>query len=161
MVEYDSKWKKSFAEEKRKIKNVLKKDAIKIQHIGSTSITGISAKPIIDIAVIVPTLQKAEEYKIKLKKIGYKPKDYRRTDRLFFTKGPEEKRTHYLHIGVKGNDYIENAILFSNCLRKHKDISEKYNELKRRLEKKYSNKRKIYTKKKGKFITEVIKKYSK
>ncbi len=158
LVSYNPKWKQSFRCEEKKIRKVFGQDALEIQHVGSTAIPGILAKPIIDIAIVVPSLQKAKRYKKKLKEIGYeiKKKDPKK-ERLFFTKGPERKRTHYLHIGKIGSGYTEDMILFKNYLCYHKGSAKKYSDLKKKLGKQYQNERGIYTAKKEKIIKEILK----
>ncbi len=158
LVKYNPKWEQSFECEVKKIKKIFSKDALDIQHVGSTAIPGILAKPIIDIALIVPSLQKAKRYKRKLKEIGYEiKKNDTRKERLFFTKGPEKKRTHYLHIGKIGSGYAEDMILFRDYLRSHKNVAKKYSELKEKLAEQYQDKREIYTAKKEKLIKKIIK----
>src|SRR2546428_12583244 len=95
-------WSKSFQTEAKKIRNIFGDDALAIEHVGSTAITGMSAKAIIDIAVVVTSLQTVKKHISSLDNIGYTLKEEYRSDRLFFTKGSEKKRTHYLHVGVKG-----------------------------------------------------------
>ncbi len=159
LVRYDLGWRQSFERERKKIRKIFGRDALEIQHIGSTAIPGILAKPIIDIALIVPSLRKARCYEKKLKAIGYaiKRNDTKKA-RLFFTKGPEKKRTHYLHIGEIGSGYIEDMILFRDYLCENKDAAKKYSGLKEKLAEKYKNTREIYTVKKGKFVKNIMKK---
>lgn len=153
LVKYNPKWQQSFESEAKKIKKVFGADALDIQHVGSTAIPGILAKPIIDIVLIVSSLQKARRYIKKLKDIGYDlKKNDQRTERLFFTKGPEIKRTHYLHVGEVGSGYAEDMILFRDYLRERHDIAEKYSKLKESLAEKYPEKRELYSAQKEKFI---------
>lgn len=161
LVKHDPKWKQSFYREAKKIRNVFGKDALDIQHVGSTAIPGISAKPIIDIAMIVSSLQKARKYIIALKKLGYKKKRENRIDRLFFTKGPERRRTHYLHVGEKSSGYVENMILFRDYLRKNKKAAREYAELKEKLARQHPDNRYVYTAKKEKFIKTIVTKTKK
>jgi len=121
-------------------------------------LTTIFAKPIIDIGVIIASFDKAKQRAVALKEIGYIFKEENRTDRLFFTKGPENKRTHYLHVGEAGSGYIENMVIFRDYLKKHKDIAKEYEILKKKLADLYSEDRYTYTSKKEKFILSVIKK---
>jgi len=159
LVRYNPKWRQNFKRDEKKIRKVFGLDALEIQHIGSTAISGILAKPIIDIALIVPSLKKARRYEKKLKEIGYEiKKNDTKKERLFFTKGPEEKRTHYLHIGEIGSGYIEDMILFKDYLCKHKDMAKRYSDLKESLAKKYQDKREVYTAKKEKLVKKIIKK---
>lgn len=151
-------WKKSFQKEKKKLQKLFGKDALDIQHVGSTAISKIFAKPIIDIGVIVLSLRRTKKHIAALKKIGYTKKREKRHDRLFFTKGPEKKRTHYLHVGEIGSGYIEDMILFRDYLLRNKKIVGEYSELKKKLAKRYADKRYVYTKKKGGFIKLAVKK---
>lgn len=161
LFKYNAKWKKSFEREANKISKAFGKTALDIQHVGSTAIHGILAKPIIDLAVIVSSLKTARKYIKPLKQIGYTLKKENRKDRLFFTKGAEKKRTHYLHIGAIRSGYIENMVIFRDYLRKHKDAAKEYSELKKELAEKYSDKREIYTRKKNKFVNNIIRQVKK
>ena len=157
LIRYNPKWRQSFQYEQKKLSKVFGRDALEIQHVGSTAIPEILAKPIIDIALIVPSLRKAKSYEIKLKEIGYEmKKNDTRKERLFFTKGPEEKRTHYLHIGEIGSGYAEDMILFRDYLCNHKNTAREYSELKAKLAEKYKNTREIYTAKKEKLVKDII-----
>jgi GrpB-like predicted nucleotidyltransferase (UPF0157 family) len=162
LVSYDQKWLQSFLLEQKKLSKIFSLDALEIQHVGSTAIPGIQAKPIIDIVLVVNSLQKVTNHEKKLKAIGYqKKKNDLRKERLFFTKGPEESRTHYLHIGESGSNYVLDMILFRDYLRNHKKEARVYSKLKEQLANKYKNSREIYTAKKAKFVKNVIKKAKK
>ncbi len=159
LIRHNPKWRQNFEREEKKLKKVFGRDALKIQHVGSTAIPGILAKPIIDIALIVLSLQKARCYERKLKEIGYKiKKNDTKRERLFFTKGSEKRRTHYLHISEIGSGYAEDMILFRDYLRNHKDVAKKYSELKEKLAEKYPKAREIYAVQKEKLIEETVKK---
>lgn len=162
LVKYSPMWRKSFECEQKKLQKIFGRDALEIQHVGSTAIPGMLAKPVIDIALIVSSFQKARRYVNKLKEIGY---DIKKNDtmkeRLFFTKGPEKKRTHYLHIGEIGSGYAEDMILFRDYIRQHNDALKDYFELKVQLAAKYQNTREIYTAKKEKLVKEIVKKAKK
>ena len=159
LVRHSTKWRPSFEREAKKIRKVFGKDVLEIQHAGSTAIPGMPAKPIIDIALIVPSLRKAKRCEKKLKEIGYEiKKNDTRKERLFFTKGPEKKRTHYLHVGEIGSGYAEDMILFRDYLCRNKKAAKKYSELKGKLAEKHKNTREIYSVKKEKLIKGMIKK---
>lgn len=162
LVGHNPKWRQNFKRNEKKIRKVFGQDALEIQHVGSTAIPGILAKPIIDIVLIVSSLKKVRRYEKKLKEIGYEiKKNDTKKERLFFTKGPEKKRTHYLHVSQIGSGYAEDMILFRDYLCKHKDVAKKYSELKESLAKKYQDKRAIYTEKKTKLIERIVKKSKK
>ncbi|MBU1038637.1 GrpB family protein [Patescibacteria group bacterium] len=162
LVKYDPKWRQNFRMESKKIQKIFGGDVIEAQHVGSTAIPGILAKPIIDIAIVVPSLCRVRHYVKKLKGIGYKiKKDDTRKERLFFTKGPERQRTYYLHIGEIGSSYVKNMVLFRDYLCNNEDMAKKYSALKENLAIKYQNNREIYSKKKEKMIKETIKRSNK
>lgn len=91
---YNSKWAEIFEKEKKMLQKALKKTVIDIQHIGSTAVFGIPAKPIIDIAVAVPDLGRKEpkKYIELLKKVGYKYRGEDRPREYLFVRGGEKKR---------------------------------------------------------------------
>jgi len=160
LLKHNPRWDASFEQEKKKLKKIFGRDVLDIQHVGSTSISGMLAKPIIDIAVVVPSLKKTKRYVRALKRAGYELKnnDSRQAERLFFTKGPEVRRTHYLHIGEIEGGYIDDMILFRDYLRNHKRAARKYAELKKKLAEQYSERRDIYAKKRKRFVNMIAKK---
>jgi len=161
LIKTKAVWKASFEKEKHKLKKLFGKDALDIQHLGSTAIPGILAKPIIDIGMVVPSLEKARKHIAALKKVGYVKKRETRRDRLLFTKGPEKKRTHYLHIGETGSNYVEDMILFRDYLRKNRKAARQYSELKKKLAEQYADNRYIYTENKEEFVKAIVKKAKK
>ena len=162
LVRYNQKWKQVFERESKKIRKIFGKDALKLQHVGSTAIPGMSAKPIIDIVLIIASFRKVKRYEKKLQKIGYYLyKGDSIKERLFFRKGSRERRTHYLHISEVGSGYGENLILFKDYLCENKDAFKRYFELKKKLAKKYPNERKIYTEKKTKLVKAILTKAKK
>jgi GrpB-like predicted nucleotidyltransferase (UPF0157 family) len=159
LVKHNPKWRQIFKREEKKIRKIFGQEALDVQHIGSTAIPGILAKPIIDIALIVSSLKRAKQNISKFKKIGYElKKNDTKKERLFFTKGPENNRTHYLHVGEAGSGYAEDMILFRDYLRNNKTAARKYSELKKKLAKEYQERREIYTAKKEKLVKEMVKK---
>lgn len=159
LVAYNPAWEKSFAKEAKKIAAVFSDDALDIQHVGSTAIPGIVAKPIVDIGVTVSSLKQARKYIDSLQAIGYTLKlNDPRAERLFFTKGPEEKRTHYLHIGESDHDYIADMVTFRDYLRNNPDEAHKYSELKKKLAVAYADKREVYTAQKEAFVKNILEK---
>jgi GrpB-like predicted nucleotidyltransferase (UPF0157 family) len=153
----DPEWSQSFAEEAKKLQLVFGDFAVAIEHIGSTAIPAILAKPIVDIGIIVPSLKQAINYRDKLKDIGYVMKENdNREERLFFMKGSEELRTHYLHIGEKGSGYVEDMVRFRDFLNNHEEIAKEYSDLKQKLCDAYSDNREHYTEQKKEFVKDVL-----
>ncbi len=152
-------WQKLYKKEAKFLCSAIGKYILDIQHVGSTSIPGAKAKPIIDIAIGVANLKNAEKCVKPLTQLGYEYKyNAGVRGRRFFAKGSEKNRTHYIHI-VKLNGRVwGNYILFRDYLRKHRAVVKEYNELKEKLAKKYKNDRYTYTAKKDPFIKGIIKK---
>ena len=119
MLAFDNNgyWKLAFEEERNRLGLLLGQYIIDIQHIGSTAIKGISAKPIIDIAVGLKNWKDVKAVKDILEHNGYY---YRQNggdeNRLFFAKGEETCRTHYLHVYEYGSIGWKNHTFFCNFL---------------------------------------------
>ncbi|WP_284646239.1 GrpB family protein [Paenibacillus silviterrae] len=157
--EYNEKWPFEYQQEERKIKDVLANKAIAIEHIGSTSVQGLGAKPIIDFMVGVRDLNEVEEFIEPLAKIGYEHVYHKEfPTRRFFRKGQWRAGTHHLHIYNYGSEEWKNNILFRDYLRTHPEVLKQYNQLKKELAEKYINDRAAYTNAKNPFISDVIQK---
>ena len=161
LVPHDPEWDKIFRAEKVKLLEVLGEMAVDIQHVGSTAIPTIPAKPIIDIAVLVKSLDETKMCTEKIEAVGYQKKQENRPERLFFTKGPEENRIVYLHVGDESTDYIKDMILFRDYLIQNPAEAQRYSNLKKELAEKFADNREPYTAAKGKLIQEVLRKAKK
>jgi GrpB-like predicted nucleotidyltransferase (UPF0157 family)/predicted acetyltransferase len=164
LVAYDNQWPGMAELEIKSLRNVLPKNhIIDIQHVGSTAIPGISAKPIIDIQIAVDSLTTIKQTAInQLKMLGYEYwNENPDPERMFFVKGMPpfgEKRTHHVHIVELDSKHWQGKILFRDCLISHPEIAREYEELKRKLATEHTYDREQYTDSKAKFINEVLKK---
>lgn len=146
-----------FEQEKQILLAHFPNDILEISHGGSTAIPNIPAKPIIDMFVAVSSLEVAEKIRGELETLGY----YFRgkegvSGQILFAKGPEEKRTHYLHLVEKDNDEWKNHILIKDYYLKHPEVAEEYATLKIKLAELYPNDRASYSKAKSDFISSII-----
>ena len=159
LLAYNTAWPRLYKREEKLLLSVAREYILDIQHIGSTSVPGMKAKPIIDIVIGVKSLKDGKKCVGGLEKIGYEYKhDAGVKGRHFFVKGTEKNRTHYIHIvKLNGNNW-ENYIYFRDYLRAHKIAVIKYNKLKEQLAKKYKHDRDTYTTRKSFFIQGIIKK---
>jgi GrpB-like predicted nucleotidyltransferase (UPF0157 family)/GNAT superfamily N-acetyltransferase len=129
VVPYNQNWPKVFLSESSLIREYLGNSLIDIHHIGSTSVPGMDAKPIIDIIVVV---NKLEESKEGLLKAAYQYRsEHDAPFRLYFTK--RDPSNINLHVYEKDNPEIEINILFRDYLRKSPDACVEYSSLKREL----------------------------
>lgn len=149
-------WKELFKYE-RKMLNKIFDNHIKIEHIGSTAIPEVLAKPIIDIAVGYSREDQEEMIFDKLRSGGYEDMGERgRVGRRFFAKGPDNNRTHYLHVTRMGSDCWNEQILFRDLLKQNKEARDAYNRMKTKLAKEFANDREQYTKRKSEFIKKIL-----
>lgn len=130
---YNEMWSFMFAEEAEKLKAILGQEMAGIHHIGSTSVPGLTAKPIIDIMPVVKDIHRVDPFNEVMKKIGYEPKGENGIPgRRYFQKGGDN-RTHHVHIYQVGSDEIERHLAFRDYLREHPDVVKSYGDLKMKL----------------------------
>lgn len=156
LVDYDPSWQTIFKDEARILSAALAVNEQKIEHVGSTAIPSIVAKPIVDIAILVDDLDVAEGWQVPLKKLGYwyKGKQADMPDRRFFVKGPESCRTVYLHLVNKQE--FDKLVRFRDYLQHDKELANQYSELKLKLAATNSDNRINYSKLKNDFIQSVL-----
>jgi GrpB-like predicted nucleotidyltransferase (UPF0157 family) len=154
---YNSDWIREFENERKKLSQALSSKAIQIEHIGSTSISGMPSKPILDIAVSVNNLDDADMFIESLSTLGYEyvPK-MEFPNRRFFRKGERKKGTHHLHVYEQSSDEWRNNLLFRNFLRSHPEQAPAYAQLKKKRASLYAEDRTTYTQMKAPFIQSVI-----
>jgi len=156
---YTDQWKNEFNKEKELLNSTVGDYVLAIEHVGSTSIEGLDAKPIIDIAMGVKSLDTVNDFRELLESIGYNYRgDGGIEGRVLFAKGSGEFRTHHLHIEVLNSNIWENHIYFRDYLRLHSDYINEYSKLKNELALKFADDRSAYTKEKDKFISMVLEK---
>ncbi|MCW4052242.1 MAG: GrpB family protein [Candidatus Bathyarchaeota archaeon] len=160
IVDYDPQWPIIYEEEKRRILEVVGDIIARIEHVGSTAVPNLGAKPIIDIMVAVDKLEDAEKCIEPLQRIRheYQPEQEAETpERRFFRKGNPPKEQHYhLHMVNLTSDFWKRHLLFRDCLRTHPKTAQEYYKLKKRLAGKYGLDREGYTKAKTSFIEAVL-----
>lgn len=156
LIPYNPAWADEYNKEEANLRDIFGEALIDIQHVGSTAIPGMNAKPLIDIAVAVESLDVVDRFIPDLVKAGYEHMPERITaERAFFPKGPRENRTHHLSIIAAGSDEWTRHIGFRDYLRSHPEAVRDYNELKATLAEKYANDRYAYTAAKKSFIDSI------
>ena len=164
IVLYNAEWPHMADLEIKKLHEVLPADHIlDIQHIGSTAIPGISAKPIIDIQIAVDSLPAIKQPAIDaLKILGYEYW-YENPDpeRMFFVKGMPpfgEKRSHHVHIVRPTSRHWQEKIQFRDYLLSHPEAVTEYAQLKTTLATQHRYDRELYTDSKTQFVNDILKK---
>lgn len=131
VVDYDTQWLSLFAEESALLQAALEKKIAKIHHVGSTSIPGMAAKPVIDILLEVVDPEALDSLNIAMENAGYMARgEYGIPNRRYFSKGGEQ-RSHQVHAFVIGDQHIIKLLAFRDYLIKNKEIAQQYNEIKR------------------------------
>ena len=134
VVDYHPEWAEAFEREAARIAEVLGENMVAIHHIGSTSVPGLCAKPIIDIMPVVRDIGAVDECNEGFIALGYTPMgEFGIPGRRYFHKGGDE-RTHHVHVFAEENaEAIERHLAVSAYLRAHADEARAYGELKRAL----------------------------
>lgn len=155
---YNINWRTKFEEEFSLLMNSIKESDIKIEHIGSTSVDGLAAKPIIDIMIGLKDFNTADNHISSIESLGYnyisKYEDlmpYRR----FFTKESNGKRTHHIHMVGYKTEFWNRHLRFRNHLRINNEDRDKYLELKMDLAKREWANGNEYADAKSEFINEI------
>ena len=156
IVAYDPAWPGRFAELGRELRTGLGEVALRIDHIGSTSVPGLAAKPIIDLQVSVAAFEPLEAFKQPLERLGHvhRADNPERTKR-YFREPPGRRRTH-VHVRRAGSFSEQWALLFRDYLRAHGEVAAEYEAVKRRLAIRFVDDRHGYTDAKVPFMWEVI-----
>ena len=155
LVPHQAIWKTLFEQEKERLLGVLRPYILDLQHIGSTSIPGIAAKPILDIGVAVQSFTAGFACIDPLQRLGYRYFGENGVPgRHYFDYG-SPCRVH-LHIFAQDSPEWEAHILFRDYLTHHPDAAAQYDALKRDLAGKYPDERERYTEAKGPFIQSVV-----
>ncbi|GEN83140.1 hypothetical protein SLU01_14520 [Sporosarcina luteola] len=137
VIPFSERWSVAFDEEAAILKEIFGTEIIEIHHIGSTSIQGLSAKPIIDIMPVMKDITQVNQYDGKMAAIGYEAKGENGiARRRYFQKGGDE-RTHHIHIYENGSPEIDRHLAFRDFLRKHPEKAKAYGDLKEKLAQKF------------------------
>ena len=155
IVDYDPSWPTRFEQECRRLRQVF--PAARIEHIGSTSVRGLAAKPIIDLMVGLPSLQ-SQEHVQGLADLGYEARGPQGVpERLFFVKRNEAQvRTHHVHVAAHNSIFWKDHLLFRELLRSDPVEARRYETHKRDLATRFRRERALYTAAKSRYIEDVI-----
>lgn len=155
---YNSEWPRLFLETGRLLRTSLGEVAVRIDHIGSTAVPGLAAKPIIDIQLSVNSFEPFETISSPLEAAGFRYRaDNPDLTKKYFREQPGHRRTH-IHVRRAGSWSEQFALLFRDYLRQHREDAIEYAQLKYRLAKMYRENRHEYVEAKSPFIWNTIQK---
>ena len=152
---YDSSWPSKFAAERQRLTSLLPGVFLDIEHIGSTAVPGMSAKPIIDLLAGVESMALAKSVAERICASGYTTStEFNETlvDRMWFMRWFEGHRTHHLHVVVQGSNVWREHLAFRDALRSSLPFAERYVALKYQLAASHAADREAYTDAKAEFI---------
>jgi len=158
IVDYNPQWPILYGQERASIVSVIGHKVVTIEHIGSTSVPGLGAKPIIDIMVGLRQLGDAEHCIAPLAAIGYEyvPEyEDELPERRYFRKGPQTRHFH-LHMVEVTSEFWGRHLIFRDYLRTHPETARAYEALKCRLAAQYATNHEGYTDAKTSFIESVV-----
>jgi GrpB-like predicted nucleotidyltransferase (UPF0157 family) len=160
VVPYSSAWPVLFEQERAALQAAAGETATSVEHIGSTAVPGLSAKPTIDIPMVTDSIGEFLKRLPRIEALGY---DYRSGNtfvgnaaHLFLRKMRDGSRTHHLHVVAAGSPEIDDYRLFRDALRTEPVLALEYQRLKFALAAEYSADRSRYVIEKANWVTEVL-----
>jgi GrpB-like predicted nucleotidyltransferase (UPF0157 family) len=154
---YDPAWPAAFLAERELLASALERWlAGPIEHVGSTAVPGLAAKPIIDIMAAVRDLESSRPALVELQKIGYCHVPYKASVMHWLCKPSPEVRTHHLHLVPIESALWTERIAFRDLLATNPSVARSYVALKNRLAAAHRQDRERYTEEKGSFIESAL-----
>jgi GrpB-like predicted nucleotidyltransferase (UPF0157 family) len=155
LLDAHNAWADAFQLEKVRIIDAVGAHILEIQHVGSTAIPGVPAKPVLDILVGVEDFDEASVCVAPLENIGYCYRhEYGIPRRHYFVKG--DPRTHHLHMVERGSDHWTLTMAFRDFLNRDSESARAYAEAKRSLAATYSSDRGAYQREKDKVVERLL-----
>lgn len=159
LEQYTDRWPARYGRIKRRLERGLSDFVPRVEHIGSTAVPGLLAKPTIDVAVGLESLDAAQRAVPLLEALGYEhvPEfSERNPDALYLIRGPLDFRSEHIFL-LEGDGLMWHRYLsFRDYIRRHPEIRSEYETLKRALAARYPNDRPSYTASKADFIERVV-----
>ena len=169
ILDPQTRWRSEFEDMGTDLRRILGDTALRIDHIGSTSVPGLGAKDIIDIQVTVADLGRMTEFVTRMKKAGFLQRgDVHRDnfvglpdgtsielEKKYFREAEGDRRRH-MHIRQEGRFNQRYALLFRDYLRQHPEVAQEYAALKDKLAHQFQHNRPSYMKGKTPFIDQVV-----
>lgn len=157
VVPHNPNWRNEFETEAERIAAAFGETLVAVHHIGSTSIHGIYAKPVIDMLVEVRDISEVDARNPAMGLLGYEVMgEFGIPGRRYFRKDNQaEIRTHQIHTFEAGSPQIKRHLAFRDFMNAHPQEAQKYSELKRNLAAEHSQNMDAYMDGKDDFIKEI------
>jgi GrpB-like predicted nucleotidyltransferase (UPF0157 family) len=156
IVEYDSAWPIAASQELGRIRAAVGPTAVRLEHVGSTSVPGLAAKPILDLQLSVASIEPTAAYADPLEDLGYLfAPDPGSPDFHFFGKPAERPRSHHVHVCEAGSEHEFRHLAVRDFLRTDSAEVAKYAALKREIAPKHPQDRLAYIDAKEDYLTDL------
>ena len=157
MVPHNPKWRQEFEREAAQITVAAGDTVVTVHHIGSTAIPTIYAKPVLDLLLVVQSVDALDARQPEMEALGYEARgEYGIPGRRFFRRdNAEGDRTHQIHAFETGSPQIVRHLAFRDYMIAHLDTAQEYSDLKRRLAAEHPNDIEAYMDGKDTFIQEI------
>lgn len=160
IVPYDAQWPKHFESERSRLQPILQGLNFRIEHMGSTAVPGLGAKPIIDMMLGVDKRSQIEKRIPAFEKIGYLYIPEFTTivpeTTFFYRRDTTQTAAYHLHTVELSSNFWRDHLLFRDYLRTHPDVAEQYHQLKCKSAEQFRDDRSAYTESKSEFIATVL-----
>jgi GrpB-like predicted nucleotidyltransferase (UPF0157 family) len=153
IVEHDAAWALQARQELVLLAEALGAVAVRVEHVGSTAVPGLAAKPVLDLQLSVAALEPMAGYAQPLERLGYLfVPDPESPDYRFFAKPAARPRSHHLHVCEAGSRHELRHIAVRDFLRAHADEAARYAALKRELGAHHAEDRLAYIAGKARYV---------
>lgn len=155
VVAYRDAWVTSFSEWRERLHSALGEAAVRIEHVGSTAVQGLPAKPIIDVQVSVRDVEDETSYVPAIEELGV-PLRFREPEHRYFRPARDEPRTVQVHVCTAGGEWEREHLLFRDYLRADPEARAAYARLKQELGERYRDDRLAYNEGKTGFVLDTL-----
>lgn len=156
VVPYDPRWPRQFEVAAEQLRAVLGASLLVVHHIGSTSVPGLPAKPILDLMPVVRSLDEVDAANSAMQYLGYTPRgEYGIPGRRYFIQEQHGERTQHVHVFEEGDPNVARHLVLRDFLCAHPEQAKRYSELKRHLAERFPNDAERYASGKEELISEL------
>lgn len=156
IVPYDSNWPRVYANVEGALRAILGSKVVAVDHVGSTAIPGMSAKPVIDIDITLSGLADVDEARTRLMDAGYESRGNRYDDDVWAFMMKTTTPNYRVYLCPPKNETHLRRLLFRDYLRKHNEAAEAYSLLKTKLASQYAYDGDRYTSEKREFVADIV-----
>lgn len=156
VVDYDPSWPDVFESLRQSVWPAIRDMASSVEHVGSTAVPGLAAKPVIDMDVIVASRDRVPEAIMRLKALGYVHQGNLGIEDREAFRSPESLPAHHLYVCLQGSAALENHLALRDFLRCNPAAATEYGRLKRELASRFPSDMDSYIAGKADYILAVL-----